>query len=79
MVERAQGAATQEPTKQRRGLTHNSRAGNPKRTLENCHNKEVLSNQRWLQQRNKWSKSHDPWRRGAIGLCELQIFTVVTA
>ena len=62
-----EGAATQEPTKQRRGLTHNSRAGNPKRTRENCHNKEVLSNQRLLQQRNKWSKS-----RGEITHAKLQ-------
>ena len=29
-VDAMAGAATQEPTKQRRGLTHNSRAGNPK-------------------------------------------------
>ena len=74
-----EGAATLKPTKRQRGLTHNSRAGIPKRLRPNCHNKEVLSNQRLLQQRNKWSKSHAPWRRGATGLCELQKFTVVTA
>ena len=62
-----------------KGLTQNSRAGNPKRKRPNCHNKEVLSNQRGLQQRNKWSKSHDPWRRGATGFCEPQKITVVTA
>ena len=32
-----------------------------------------------LQQRTEWSKSHDPWRRGASGFCEPQKITVVTA
>ena len=45
MVERER-AATLEPTKRRRGLTHNSRAGISKRTFPNCHSKEVNSNQR---------------------------------
>ena len=74
-----EGAATLKPTKRPRGLTHNSRAGIPKRLRPNCHNKEVLSNQRGLQQRNKWSKSHDLWRRGATGFCVPQKITVVTA
>ena len=41
-----EGAATLKPTKCRRELTHNSRAGNAKRSRPNCHSKEVLSNQR---------------------------------
>ena len=78
MVERTRGGdpKTAQVTQ---GLTHNSWAGNPKRTRPNCHSKEVLLKYGWLQQRNKWSKSHVPWRRGATGLCELQKFTVVTA
>ena len=39
-------AATPEPTKRRRGLTQNSRAGIPKRKRPNCQEKKVLSNQR---------------------------------
>ena len=35
-----EGAATLEPTKQRRELTHNSRAGNPKRLRPNCHSSQ---------------------------------------
>ena len=46
MVERTKGGATQKPTVRHRGLTHNSRASIPKRTLPNCHSEEVNSNQR---------------------------------
>ena len=59
--------------------SHNTRAGNPKRTRPNCHSKEVLSNQRgWHQyieregaQGPQWSKGQEPWRRGATGFCRL--------
>ena len=43
-----EGAATLKPPKLRRGLTHNSRAGIPKRQRPNCHLKEELSKQRGL-------------------------------
>ena len=35
-----EGAATLEPTTRPRGLTHNSRAGNPKRLRPNCHSSQ---------------------------------------
>ena len=35
-------AATQKPTKQQRGLTHNSRAGIPNRLRLNCHQRSTL-------------------------------------
>ena len=35
-----EGAATLEPTTRPRGLTHNSRAGNPKRLRTNCHSSQ---------------------------------------
>ena len=41
-------------------LTHNSRAGNPKRTLPNCHRKEVNSNQRGLQHTKKFGGPKTP-------------------
>ena len=43
-----EGAATLKPTKRPRGLTHNSRAGNPKRTRPKRHNKDVLSKSAWV-------------------------------
>ena len=66
-----EGAATQKSTQRRRGLTHNSRAGNPKRMRPNCHSKEVNSNQRGCHHCTMWPKGQEPWRRGATGFCKL--------
>ena len=61
------------------GLTHNSWAGIPKRTLPNCHSKEVNSNQRGSHLCSKWPKCQEHWRRGATGFCKLswQLLVVV--
>ena len=60
-------------------MTQNSRAGIPKRTLPNCHSKEVNSNQRGSHLFSKWPKGQEPWRRGATGFCKLswQLLVVV--
>ena len=55
----------------RRGLTQNSRTGNPKRVRPNCHSKEVKSNQRGCHHCTNWPKGQEPWRRGATGFCKL--------
>ena len=73
-----EGAATQKPTKRRRGRL-GPRAGNPKRKRPNCYRKEELSNQRgWHHcakregaQGPQWSKGQEPWRRGSTGFCRL--------
>ena len=59
-------SATLVPTKRRRGLTQNSRAGNPKRPRPNCHKKENSRNSVGSAQ-----KGGGPRRRGAIGCCRL--------
>ena len=63
----------------RRGLTHNSRAGNPKRMRPNCHSKEVNSNQRGCHHCTKWPKGQEPWSRGATGFCKLSRQLLVPA
>ena len=66
-------AATLEPTKRRRGLTQNSRAGNPKRPRPNCHKKENSRNSVGSISAQKREGAQEPRcarserRRGAVG------------
>ena len=72
-------AATLKPTKQRRELLHNSRAGNPKRKRQNCHNKEVVSNQREQvdeEPRSLASRRHRPLRTSEVHRCHRVIILV---
>ena len=63
-------AATLEPTRRQRGLTQNSRAGDPKRKRPNCHKKENSRNSVGSAQkgggprtplRKKWMASRRRW------------------
>ena len=57
-------AATQKPTKQPRGLTQNSRAGNPKRTRPKLPPVRVLSNHRGLQRTKRGGGPKTPLCNG---------------
>ena len=74
-------AATRKPTKRPRGLTHNSRAGIPKRLRPNCHQRSTLK-PAWTAsvrkgagaQRPHCPKGRDPrtlasWRHFAVASC----------
>ena len=57
-------AATRKPTKQPRGLTQNSRAGNPKRTRPKLPTDRILSNQRGLQRTKRGGDPKTPLCEG---------------
>ena len=57
-------AASRKPTKQPRGLTQNSRAGNPKRTRPKLPPDGVLSNQRGLQRTKRGGGPKTPLCKG---------------
>ena len=57
-------AATRKPTKRPRGLTQNSRAGNPKRTRPKLPTDRILSNQRGLQRTKRGGGPKTPLCKG---------------
>ena len=57
-------AATRKPTERPRGLTQNSRAGNPKRTRPKLPPNRVLSNQRGLQRTKRGGGPKTPLCEG---------------
>ena len=76
-----EGAATLEPTTRPRGLTHNSRADNPKRLRPNCHSSltGALKNSVGSAKQGGGPRTpvcegegtQGPWRRGATACCSL--------
>ena len=90
MVDRAEGAATQRPTRRRRGLTQNSRAGNPKRTRPNYHlsPKRGALEPAWIASiigggdpktlLREREGTQGPWRRGVICCCSFVAATATT-